>query len=250
MSKYIRLLVIILLFLCSYEVHAFEFCDLESVNYVSAKQFNEKIKKYFRFNKIQWIDASKLVEETPTQYDWVGEGHAGHMIKEDKNIHGLATTGLLTCTGVTAFTKAGYLALAHITDLTPPLEVKKFLKEVNADLERPITIIGKTLNDRHLLNVKEIVEEHLDVTSVVKTLPILCYKDQVTTCLKKDMIKNLQKDLRGISFCFTKDGNHKFFFQPQQEQKKINHILKSYDSSKDGYEKLFITPLPYWLLTW
>jgi hypothetical protein len=252
MIKLFRLFLPTFLILFSVGSYSFEYCDLEKIEYLNESKFNLVIEKMFPFSKIEWVDPEYLIEQTPKKYTWVGEGHAGYMIAKNEGVKGLATTGLLTCTGITAFTQSGHLALAHITDLTNPLSVKQFFKEIKVDLKKPVTIIGKTLNDRHLLKIKTIIEEFFDVSPVIKTLPILSYKGKVVTCLKRERTQQLQKDIRGLSFSFKKDGGHHFFFQSLVDQEQINNELKQYETQENEGEegKLFITPLPYWLLKW
>jgi hypothetical protein len=238
------LLILAVLFLFFQSSHS---CDdfTEESEYLTPTNFTRLMKKKFPLNSIQWILPEDIHSKSPEDHIWVNEGDAGYMITPFKTKKGIATTGLLSCTALTAFSKDGYPAFAHISDLVLPSNVLNFLREMNVDTERPITLISKTCNTQHLLKLKWYLEDTLDISPVLKTLPIFVDRNQIKTCFSKRALEILNRDIRGISVAMNADGDHSFFYQSEDEQERIRKYLSQYRHDWEGYSTLYVTQLPY-----
>ncbi len=235
----------IILFFLSFQTVSIHASDGPIV-YMEKKVFEEKIKSKFSCNDFEWINPDNICKKPPLTFEWVNEGSAAFITHDSNHLPGIATTGLLSCTGVTAFTKEGYLALAHITDLTHPKSVWSFLETIDVNIHKPVTLISKTLNENHLIKVKYFIEARYDdICPVIKTLPVYKSNEAIFTCLSPIIYQDIISDPSGISFSINQLGEHQFFFLERSDEKYINGRLDQYTPPCRTYEKLYIHKLPY-----
>jgi hypothetical protein len=213
---------------------------------LNSSKFEEKVKLLFPLNEIKWIQPNTLFESTPENYLWTCEGTGGFLESLKSQYNGIATTGLLTCTGVSAFTQDGCPAFAHISDMCAPKKVLQFLTSIKVDTNKPVTLISSSLNENHLLKVKWVIEENYEnITPTIITPPIIFYKKLFITSLIESDLREYLGDHRGISVTFNKEGKHTFFKQSFTEQTKITDSIKENISDSLNFTKLYVSCLPF-----
>lgn len=210
---------------------------------ISQFDFNLFVQRKMPGGKFEWIMPEQISASVPADAQWVNEGEGGYYSAENEDtvIH-LATQGIITCTGLSAFTQTGSVALAHISDMAPSKVAALFLETINVDISKPITLVARCLSEPVIENYNIIRQCFPETPIFVRTLPIYTnYYYGITRTVFRKTIRQVFLKFDCINYSFRQDGKISFFSLSPEQETKIRTGNAQRNPRSFSYENLYVT---------
>lgn len=144
--------------------------------------------------------------------------------------------------GLSAFTRTGSIALAHISDMASSKVAALFLETIDVDINKPITLVAMCLSESVIANYTVIRQSFPKIPIFVRILPIYTNRHYGRTkMVVSETIKRAFRKPNCVNYFFRQDGTTSFFSLSPEQEIKIRTENIQRKPRGISYENLYVT---------